>query len=486
MPATIPFSDLPFYLQSMPSVIPPEGLDESYTPVPYFNNLVAREVERRGEGIDVGVAVARPDSSVKRYDVTLLKPQSDAERVVNQALLEELVQFAVWQRGGPDVYLACPEEMRAGIREEYTAGGAQAFTVGLMTDVFGKLELHDVGYRNLPVTREVASRAAEGACEYAVGVDIGASNARFAARRGNDIVFTGEIKSDRWLGDKWTDPKEPYRLLCEGVGEAVKALGRNPDTINFCSAGVIADDNGIARANWADGIRKAVGMGDIKTLFREVGDAYDCKRVRARNDGAVTAYSGALAIGQPNIGGVAGGSSIAAGTVIDGQPTDHLDELAFIQASYERTPFEKLTGLGGGAAMFFTQQAIRRHVVNSGLDYLIDINEKDVPTILKGVQGLLADERTDQYVKDDARAVAQAYGAGLGHFVPFFHRIDPRISHVQVLGRVTSGGEFGDIILQTAKDVVARDYDGLNGLQLFMPQTDQEREFQQAYDVTRV
>jgi predicted NBD/HSP70 family sugar kinase len=196
--------------------------------------------------------------------------------------------------------------------------------------------------------------------------------------------------------------------------------------------------------------------------------------LRLENDGDVTALAGAIALKDGCVLGIAMGSSLAAGYV-DGDMNikGWMNELAFAPVDYnpDAAMDEWSRDIGVGAN-YFSQQAVARLIPAAGIE-MPDIPEDKLPLRLKRVQELMAqgDER--------ARRIYETIGVYLGYTIAEYAFFYPQIKHLEVLGRVMSG-EGGKIILERAKDVLAREFPELSGLHFYEPSEREKRHGQAA------
>ncbi len=172
------------------------------------------------------------------------------------------------------------------------------------------------------------------------------------------------------------------------------------------------------------------------------------------NDGDVSALAGAMSLEDNNVLGIAMGTSEAVGYVDEnGCITGWLNELAFVPVdAQEGAMRDEWSGDIGCGVKYFSQDGVIKLAPRAG----IELDEGASPAEkLKAVQKLMEE--------GDPRA-AQVYasiGVYLGHTLAYYHHLYG-CRHVLLLGRVMSG-KGGDLILDTAKQVLADEYPQLEG-----------------------
>jgi predicted NBD/HSP70 family sugar kinase len=170
------------------------------------------------------------------------------------------------------------------------------------------------------------------------------------------------------------------------------------------------------------------------------------------NDGEVTALAGAMSMNENAVLGLSMGTSQAVGYVTpEGNITASLNELAFAPVDYrEAAPADEWSGDRGCGVQYFSQQAVARLAPLAGLDFSAN---KPFPERLVEVQKLMAagDERAAKIYS----TIGTYLGYAIAHYAEFYE-----IRNVLLLGRVTSG-KGGDLIIQKAKEVLFRCFQGL-------------------------
>jgi hypothetical protein len=193
----------------------------------------------------------------------------------------------------------------------------------------------------------------------------------------------------------------------------------------------------------------------VKDIYiRAITDTFGDVPFEVINDGDVSALAGTMSLGEPNVLGIAMGTSEAVGYVDEeGRITGWLNELAFVPVDCHPDAMEDEWSHDIGCGVkYFSQDSVIKLAPRAGiqLDESLSPAEK-----LKVVQGLMAE--------DDA-AAADIYltiGTYLGHTLAYYYDLY-HCKHVLLLGRVMSG-KGGDIILAEALRVLADEYPELDG-----------------------
>jgi len=287
-----------------------------------------------------------------------------------------------------------------------------------------------------------------------IGFDLGASDYKVAAVLDGEVVYSDEFP---WNPKDQADPEYHHQHLNEGLRKAAAHLPR-VDAIGGSSAGVIVDNRfmvaSLLRSISADKMPQARNL--FLRLREEWGVPFE-----VANDGDVTALAGAMSLGVTGLLGIAMGSSEAAGYINpDGKMTGWLNELAFapVDVNPEAAADEWSCDRGVGA-LYFSQQAVNKLLPAAGIEVAPELG---LPERLKQVQALMA--------KGDpaAESIYESIGSYLGHALPLYADFY-KISHVLVLGRVTTG-PGGNIVLNKAREVLQRDYPELvDQIQLHLP-----------------
>lgn len=387
------------------------------------------------------IALEREQGYVSRFE-TQVRPQPDAETL---RLVERLVKFLLWSRGGWHLYLDGPRA----VCERITV---RPFDAQLMERVYERPFRITIG--QAPPAHESAARVGGHLDGCRLGFDLGASDYKIAAVRDGEVVFSGEFP---WDPRNQPDPEYHFNHLNEGLKKAAAYLPR-VDAIGGSSAGVIVNNRVMVAS-----LFRAVPPEKFpaaRDLFVRIAETWKVP-VEVRNDGDVTALAGGMSLGVNAVLGIAMGSSEAAGYLDrSGQLRSWLSELAFAPVDYNpEAAADEWSGDRGVGALYFSQQAVNRLLPAAGISVP---KAMGLPERLKHVQELMAN--------GDARAaqIYQTIGVYLGYTIPhyaMFYDYD----HLLVLGRVTTG-QGGQIIVETARQILRDEFPSLAGrIQIHLP-----------------
>jgi predicted NBD/HSP70 family sugar kinase len=150
----------------------------------------------------------------------------------------------------------------------------------------------------------------------------------------------------------------------------------------------------------------------------------------------------------------------------EGTITPWLNELAFAPVDYNpRAPVDEWSGDYGCGVQYFSQQCVGRLIPKAGLE--VDESLR-LPEKLVAVQQLMAsgDERAARIYQ----TIGTYLGYAVAHYAEFYD-----LRHLLILGRVTTG-RGGEVILQSAKEVLAAEFPELAAkISFHMPDEKQKR-----------
>jgi predicted NBD/HSP70 family sugar kinase len=428
-------------LDVKPRVKPP--LDERFRPGVLVNHALRNEVASSDRAEPLVIGVERGDGSLSVFRTAVL-PAGHKLAKANLEYAERLVKTLLWQRGGHKILVGGRREIGEHIGRAYCPGGARAFDADLMAGVYERpfaVEITDPEKVPAPREESVAlGRHLEG-CR--IGFDLGASDRKVSAVVDGEAVFSEEVV---WDPRNQSDPGYHYHEIMSGLHRAAARLPR-VDAIGGSAAGIYIN-NRVMVASLFRGIPKDLFEKRVKGLFLEMGSKWGVP-FEVVNDGEVTALAGSMTLNVNAVLGIAMGSSEAGGYVDQqGNITRWLNELAFVPVDFHPdAPVDEWSGDRGCGALYFSQQAVVRLAPLAG----IPLHEGETAAeTLSSVQALMA--------KRDARArrIFETIGCYLGYGIAYYADIYD-LSHVLILGRVTSG-EGGGIILEMAQQVLKEEF----------------------------
>ena len=352
-------------------------------------------------------------------------------------------------KGGFKVYVSGNENICEYLKSVYCAGGQQEFDWDYMANVF-EHPFEVVLVDEIPDAKD-APKAIGGHLEGCrIGFDAGGSDRKVSAVIDGETVYSEEVV---WFPKTNSDPDYHY----DGIVAALKSAAEHMpkvDAVGVSSAGVFIN-NRTMNASLFLKVPKEIYDEKVKDIYiRAIRDTFGDVPYCVINDGDVSALAGAMSLNDNSVLGIAMGTSEAVGYVDEeGRITGWLNELAFVpvDAQPDAMRDEWSNDIGCGVK-YFSQDGVIKLAPRAG----IELDESLSPAEkLKVVQKLMTE--------DDPRAaqVYESIGVYLGHTLAYYHELYG-CHHVLLLGRVMSG-KGGDLILDTAKKVLAEEYPEVSG-----------------------
>jgi len=388
------------------------------------------------------IAVEREDGLVSVFDT--IAPENDAEPESTYRVVERLVKFLLWSRGGWRIHFQGSTAIGRRLRTDYSENGARAFDARLMSRVYERpfeVVLHSPA--TFPEAREARHFPGGHLDGFRIGFDLGASDYKVAAVFAGEAVYSEEIP---WNPGEQPDPEYHYRYIQEGLKKAAACLPR-VDAIGGSSAGILIA-NQVRISSLFRSVPEDVFEKRVKDMFLRLEKEWGVP-VKVVNDGEVTAVAGMLSLGETSVLGVAMGSSQAAGFLdADGHIPGWLDELAFVPVDNSpEAAVDEWSGDRGIGANYFSQQAVNKLALAAGVAFPESMR---LPERLEEVQKLL--DRGDE----TAAGIFESIGVYLGFTIPWYETFY-RIKNLLVLGRVMSG-QGGTIIVDKAAEVLRAEF----------------------------
>lgn len=416
-------------------------LDETFLPLARWNAAFLKMADR-----PFSVAVEREDGLVSVYDTFLHGTESMREADAFYAL--RLVKCLLWMRGGFRVTVCGNDEISSAVAKAFAPGGANAFDVGLMADVYGRpFEVRTLPLSQKPAAKERAGRRGgqPGGCR--VGLDAGGSNLKYAAVKDGTVIFTGETP---WNPVGNSNPAYHEERIVAALRQAASHLPR-VDAVGVSSAGIFVGEKARVSSIFRS-VPKEVCRERVGDIYQRAARALGDVPVHVANDGDVTALAGAMELDAGDVLGISMGTSQAGGYVDGGRAvTGWLNELAFVpvdaQLGAARDPWSGDVGCG---VEYLAQDAALRLAPRAG----IALPQELSPALrVKELQKLL------ESGQPCARRVFETMGCYLGHAVPLYANFYP-MKHVLLLGGMMRG-KGGAVILETARKVLETEYLGV-------------------------
>jgi predicted NBD/HSP70 family sugar kinase len=422
-----------------PQFIPP--LDTEFVPAALVHRAFEQAILK--DGVPLVIGLERNGGETSRYEMRVF-PEGHSRFTENFALVERLVKFLLWQRGGWKVYVGGPAAIGEYIRQCYAPDGERAFDYHFMGQTVYEQDFTVVvcAADDVPPARETGKNLGRHLDGCRIGFDLGASDRKVSAVIDGQAVYSEEVV---WEPRKNSDPAYHYNEIKAALQTAASKMPR-VDAIGGSSAGIYIDNRPMV-ASLFRGI-PADRFGEIKNLFLRLREEMGVP-LEVINDGDVTALAGAMSLEDNGILGIALGSSEAAGYVdMHGHIRNWLSELAFAPVDYNpHGPMDEWSGDRGCGALYFSQQCVFRLAPKAGIELPIHVTDAEK---LKFVQQKLEAGHAGAMQIWESMGIYLGYA--LAHYARFYE-----IKHVLILGRCTSG-RGGDLILHHANLVLQAEF----------------------------
>ena len=418
------------------------SLDPGFIPLMRFNRAFLATAKK-----PVGIAVERSDGQMASCRTFIHGTPEMAE--ADCYYIERLVKTILWMKGGFKVYVSGDAGVCDYLKSVYCAGGQQEFDWDYMANVF-EHPFEVVLVDEIPAAKD-APKAIGGHMEGCrIGFDAGGSDRKVSAVIDGETVYSEEVV---WFPKTNADPDYHYDGIVSALKSAAEHMPR-VDAVGVSSAGVFIN-NRTMNASLFLKVPKEIYDEKVKDIYiRAIRDTFGGVPYCVINDGDVSALAGAMSLNDNSVLGIAMGTSEAVGYVDEeGRITGWLNELAFVPVdAHPGAMRDEWSNDIGCGVKYFSQDGVIKLAPRAG----IELDESASPAEkLKAVQKLMAE--------DDPRAakVYESIGVYLGHTLAYYFELYG-CRHVLLLGRVMSG-KGGDLILDTAKKVLADEYPELEG-----------------------
>ena len=434
--------------------------DTGFIPLSLFCGEFLKQAKK-----PVSICIERNDGLISVRDTFI----TGENRAADRYYIERTVKFLLWMKGGFRVTICGDDDIAAYIKEVYSPAGARAFDCAFMARVYEHaFEVLALPLSEKPREKEQSKPAGGNFAGCRIGFDAGGSDRKVSAVIGGEAIYSEEVV---WSPKTNPDPDYHFHEIVSALRTAQQKMPR-VDAIGVSSAGIYIDNRTMVASLFIK-VPPEAFEAKVKDIYiraaKEIGDV----PLHVFNDGDVTALAGAMELADDNVRDNAAGNVLdnAAGNVLDnaagnvlgiamgtseaggfvdagGNITGWLNELAFapVDASAAASADDWSGDIGCGVK-YFSQEAVIKLAGNAGisLDETMTPGEK-----LKAVQTMLA--RKDPRVP----GIFESVGCYLGHALPYYWSFYG-FRHVLLLGRVMSG-EGGNIILETARKVLAKEY----------------------------
>ena len=418
------------------------SLDPNFIPLMRFNRAFLDGAKK-----PVGIAVERSNGQMAACRTFI--HGTPEMREADRYYIERLVKTILWMKGGFKVYVSGDEGIYSYLKSVYGPGGQQEFDWDYMANVF-EHPFEVVLVDDIPEAKD-SPKAIGGHLEGCrIGFDAGGSDRKVSAVIDGETVYSEEVV---WFPKTNADPDYHYDGIVSALKSAAEHMPR-VDAVGVSSAGVFIN-NRTMNASLFLKVPKELYDKKVKNIYiRAIRDTFGEVPCCVINDGDVSALAGAISLNDNSVLGIAMGTSEAVGYVDgEGRITGWLNELAFVPVDAQPDAMrDEWSGDIGCGVKYFSQDGVIKLAPRAG----IELDESASPAEkLKAVQALMAE--------DDPRAaqIYESIGVYLGHTLAYYYELYG-CRHVLLLGRVMSG-KGGDLILDTARKVLADEYPELTG-----------------------
>jgi predicted NBD/HSP70 family sugar kinase len=417
-------------------------LDPGFLPLGKF---AASFLQGAKKPLDIAVERAGGEVAVYKTFIHGTAAMAQADRYY----VDRIIKMLLWMKGGFKVYLSGDEGIYESVRQNYRAGGERAFDAEFMSNVYER-PFEVVYCQQVPAEYSNPQAVGRhlGGCR--IGFDAGGSDRKVSAVIDGQPVFSEEVV---WFPKTTADPDYHY----EGIVSALKSAAAHMprvDAVGVSSAGIYIENRTMVASLFLK-VPKEDFDAKVKDIYiRAIKDTFGDVPYVVANDGDVSALAGAMSLEENNILGIAMGTSEAVGFVDEnGNITGWLNELAFAPVDVSPNAMEdEWSGDIGCGVKYFSQDAVIKLAPAAGITLSPDLSPAEK---LKAVQKLM------EQAGSPAEAIYRSIGVYLGHTLALYYHFYG-FKHVLLLGRVMSG-RGGDIILDTAKAVLADEYPEVAG-----------------------
>ncbi len=416
-------------------------LDEGFYPLARFNRAFLETAKQ-----PISVAVERADGQMATCH-TFIHGTPELEQA-DCYYIDRLVKTLLWAKGGFKIYVAGSETIYENLKAAYAEGGSRDFDRNFMAGIFER-PFEVVKVDTVPEAKDSPKAMGGHLAGCRIGFDAGGSDRKVSAVIDGETVYSEEVV---WFPKLQSDPQYHYDGIVSALKSAASHMPR-VDAVGVSSAGVYINNRTMSASLFLK-VPQELQESKVRDIYiRAITDTFGDVPYCVINDGDVTALAGAMSLEEPNVLGIAMGTSEAGGFVdAQGRVTGWLNELAFVPVDVAPDAMEdEWSGDIGCGVKYFSQDGVIKLAPRAGieLDEALSPAEK-----LKVVQGLME--------ADDERAakVYRSIGVYLAHTLVYYHDLYG-CKHILLLGRVMSG-KGGDLILDTCKQVLAEEYPELS------------------------
>ena len=427
-------------------------LDKGFSPIVLEIRKMNEEINDKN-GQDIVIGVERTNNAIFVYKTKIWK-DSEGRDKENFKYIERLVKTILWIAGGFRIIIAGSEKVGKYIKECYTKDGLRAFDVSFFETVYERpFEVKTVPIEKAPKENKVAGSVGRHLDGCRIAFDAGGSDRKVSAVVNGNSVYSEEVI---WHPKLQEDPSYHFDGIYEAFKTAASKMER-VDAIGVSTAGVIIDNKPMVSSLFIkvpENLKKEhvqpIYIKCAKKLSEELGHEIP---IEVANDGDVTALAGAMDLDANGVLGIAMGTSEAGGYVdTDGNVTGQINELAFVPVDFNSDAMvDEWSGDYGCGVKYFSQDAVIKLAPEAGIELDASLTPAEK---LKAVQNLM--KENDQRAAKIFETIGVYFGYSIAYYAAFYD-----INHVLIMGRVTSG-KGGEIILEKAKEVLAKEFKDLS------------------------
>lgn len=417
-------------------------LDKGFIPIHLFNQAFLKDASK-----PVSIAVERAAGEMATVHTFIHGTPELYE--ADCYYINRIVKTMLWMKGGFRVYVAGDESMFHYLEKAYGDGGKQDFDFHYFANIY-EHPFEVVFVDRVPESKDTPKHMGGHLEGCRIGFDAGGSDRKVSAVIDGESVFSEEVV---WFPKVNANPDYHYNGIVSALKAAAAHMPR-VDAVGVSSAGIYINNRTMSASLFL-AVPKELYDEKVKDIYiRAITDTFGDIPYEIVNDGDVTALAGMMSLEEPNVLGIAMGTSEAGGFVdANNCIKGWLNELAFVPVDCQEGAMQDEWSLDYGAgAKYFSQDAVIKLAPAAGIS--LEGNSSPAEK-LKAVQALMAE--------DDPRATAiyASIGTYLGHTLAYYYELY-HMKHVLLLGRVMSG-KGGDLILKECCRVLQDEYAEIAG-----------------------
>lgn len=371
--------------------------------------------------------------------------------------------------------LCGPAKICEALKKEFSVGGTYEFEVKSMPNVCGTPDSAFsvsivASTAALPAAKDTPQVCGKDASGCRLAFDLGKSDIKTVAVKDNQVVYSKETEWDVTNAD----PDYHYKAIVDALKLAKEKLP-TVQAIGGSATGTVGANN---EATWCDifpnvppPVYKAKVVDIFQRISKELAGNVPLKVI---NDGEVTALAAVQKLGgKGNVMGISMGSSEGGGYAnADGNLMGWINELCYVKLDLNpEAPTDPWTkGAHTGIShMYLGQRGATKLAAKAGVKVppnyvyphpdMCTIKHEDHAQCLKLIQKAMEDASLRPQVEKLYRTIGVYLGYALAQYSEFY-----KIDHVMILGRVSKGAG-GDLMLNTAKEVLQTEFPEYAGIQ---------------------